>query len=181
MQYFLITMQWHKIVILLSLVFLASSQHCTCIPKTVCGWVYLTRSIAECQLPGGRGGFCCPQIVPRTGTRQGLLSERTPSNREGSVNEIIVSPAVPFSPELLGGRKSEISSVDRSNDTTLDTNNHTTIDINHDTTTERTEMTGIVEDEDTTTQEETRGYRLYKKAKKKFDDLNTYARKLLQG
>merc|ERR1719320_2135435 len=178
MQYFLITMQWHKIVILLSLVFLASSQHCTCRPKTVCGWAYLSRSIAECQLPGGRGGFCCPQVVPRTGTRQGLLSDRIPSNSEGSGNDSIVGQAVSFSPVLLGSRKSETSSVDTSNDTTVHTSNTTTTDINHNTT---TEVTGIAEDEDITTQEETSGYRLYKKAKKEFDDLNIYARKLLQG
>merc|ERR1719320_1817399 len=174
MQYFLITMQWHKITILLSLVFLASSQHCTCRPKTVCGWAYLTRSIAECQLPGGRGGFCCPQIVPRTGTRHGLLSERTPSNREGSGNDSIVGSEVSFSPVLLDSRKSETSSVD----TTLDTSNNTTIGINQDTT---TEVTGIAEDEDIDTQEDTSGYRLYKKAKKEFDNLNIYARKLLHG
>ena len=36
-------------------------------------------------------------------------------------------------------------------------------------------------DQDIDTQEETSGYRLYKKAKKEFDDLNIYARQLLQG
>merc|ERR1711955_100445 len=138
-------MQWHKIIILLSLVFLASSQHCTCRPKTVCGWAYLTRSIAECQLPGGKGGFCCPQIVPRTGTRHGLLPDRTPSNREGSGNSIVV-PAVSLSHVLLDSRKSETSSVDISNDTT----------------TETTKVTGIVEDEDIDTQEDASGFRLYK-------------------
>ena len=174
-------MQWHKIILLLSLVFLASSQHCTCRPKTVCGWAYLTRSRAECQLPGGIGGFCCPQVVPRTGTRHGLLSDRIPSNSEGSGNDSIVGPAVSFSPVLLGSRKSETSSVDTSNDTTVRTSHTTTTDINHDTTTETTEVTGIVEDEDIDTQEDNSGYRLYKKAKKEFDDLNIYARKLLQG
>jgi len=173
-------MQWQKIILLLSLVFLATgSQHCTCRPKTVCGWAYLTRSRAECQLPGGRGGFCCPQVVPRTGTRHGLLSDRTPSNSEGSENDSIVGPAVAiFSPVLLGSRKSETSSVDTINDTTVHTSHTTTTDINHDIT---TEVTGIAEDEDIDTQEETSGYRLYKKAKKEFDDLNIYARKLLQG
>merc|ERR1719320_509864 len=141
MQYFLITMQGQKIIILLSLVFLASSQHCTCRPKTVCGWAYLTRSRAECQLPGGRGGFCCPQIVPSGGTRHGLLSDRTPSNSEGSGNDLIVGPAVAiFSPMLLGSRKSETSSVDTSNDTTVRTSHTTKTDINHDTRTETTEV-----------------------------------------
>jgi len=175
-------MQWQKIILLLSLVFLATgSQHCTCRPKTVCGWAYLTRSRAECQLPGGRGGFCCPQVVPSGGTRHGLLSDRIPSNSEGSGNDSIVGPAVSFSPVLLGIRKSETSSVDTSNDTTVRTSHNTTTDINHDTTTETTEVTGIAEDEDIDTQEDTSGYRLYKKAKKEFYDLNIYARKLLQG
>merc|ERR1712038_655097 len=160
---FQITMKWHKITILLTLALPGYSQDCTCRPKSVCGWVFLTRSTAECQLPGGRGGVCCPLVLPRRSTRQGLLSDRTPSTSEGSVKTAIVESTVTtFS---LGSRESETAaSVETSND---------------DTTTEAPDLTVNVGD--IAPKEETSGYRLFKKAKKEFDDLNIYARKLLQG
>lgn len=159
-------MQWHKITILLTLTLPGKSQDCNCRPKPVCGWVFLTGSTAECQLPGGRGGVCCPQVLPRRGTRQGLLSDRALRTSEGSVNTAIVEPTVTtFSPVELKSRESETSSsVETSND---------------DTTTEAPELTVIVED--IAPIEDSSGYRLYKKAKKEFDDLNSYARRLLQG
>ena len=75
---------------------------------------------------------------------------------------IVESTVTTFS--LGSGESDTAASVETSND---------------DTTTEAPDITVNVGD--IAPKEETSGYRLFKKAKKEFDDLNTYARKLLQG
>ena len=80
-QYSPVTMCWVYTVLFLSLAVSALAQDCTCRPKSRCVWALASKSKAVgfvCDLPWGREGFCCSDILARPKeVRQSILSFRS--------------------------------------------------------------------------------------------------------
>ena len=168
-------MCWVSKAVFLSLAASALAQDCTCRPKSRCAWALASKSQAAgfvCTLPGGREGFCCPDILSRPKeVRQSILSFRSFRRRTRTTT---VNPTL-------------TPNIDQDVLLTSSLTPPTRVPVQVTTRNPSPTSSPIVpritgrnsQGLDGTVSSELGGYRLYKKSKKEFQVLSDYARKLL--